>query len=215
MRTTRPRRRRRGADRSAWDQVRPCEMCSFQFPGPVGRPGRGRSDVTDPVAFGRGLAVAGAAVRATPSNAIRATAATGPCDQRRGYLRHRRRASVARRTSRGPRRALGAGPGGASLTAMDLTLSPRQLELQARARAFVRDVLQPREAEFERANGRVARDWGDPIRRAAIEARLHGGSLPARSAARAGRSSSRSSSTSSSGRRPAACGRTCRAPTTC
>ena len=31
------------------------------------------------------------------------------------------------------------------------------------------------------SNGRVAaspRDWGDPIRRAAIEARLHGGSLP-------------------------------------
>ena len=61
---------------------------------------------------------------------------------------------------------------------MDLTLSPAQLELQARARAFVRDVLQPREVEFERANGRVARDWGDPIRRAAIEARLHGGSFP-------------------------------------
>jgi acyl-CoA dehydrogenase len=61
---------------------------------------------------------------------------------------------------------------------MDLTLSPVQLELQARARAFVRDVLQPREVEFERANGRVARDWGDPIRRAAIEARLHGGSFP-------------------------------------
>ena len=61
---------------------------------------------------------------------------------------------------------------------MDLTLTPAQLELQARARAFVRDVLQPRELEFERANGRVARDWGDPIRRAAIEARLHGGSFP-------------------------------------
>jgi len=61
---------------------------------------------------------------------------------------------------------------------MDLALSTEQIELQARARAFVRDVLQPREAEFERANGRVARDWGDPIRRAAIEAHLHGGSLP-------------------------------------
>ncbi len=62
---------------------------------------------------------------------------------------------------------------------MDLTLTPAQLELQARARAFVRDVLQPREAEFERASGRVPRDWGNPIRRAAIEARLHGGSFPA------------------------------------
>ena len=61
---------------------------------------------------------------------------------------------------------------------MDLTLTNAQLELQARARGFVRDVLQPREVEFERANGRVPRDWGNPIRRAAIEARLHGGSLP-------------------------------------
>ncbi len=61
---------------------------------------------------------------------------------------------------------------------MDLTLTPAQLELQARARAFVRDELQPREVEFERANGRVPRGWGDPIRRAAIAARLHGGSLP-------------------------------------
>ncbi len=61
---------------------------------------------------------------------------------------------------------------------MNLTLTDAQLELQARARGFVRDVLQPREVEFERANGRVPRDWGDPIRRAAIENRLHGGSLP-------------------------------------
>ena len=61
---------------------------------------------------------------------------------------------------------------------MDLTLTNAQLELQARARGFVRDVLQPREVEFERANGRVPRDWGNPIRRAAIGARLHGGSLP-------------------------------------
>jgi acyl-CoA dehydrogenase len=61
---------------------------------------------------------------------------------------------------------------------MDLTLTQAQLELQARARAFVQDELQPREAEFERADGRVPSDWGDPIRRAAIEARLHGGSMP-------------------------------------
>ena len=61
---------------------------------------------------------------------------------------------------------------------MDFTLSAEQLELQARARTFVREVLQPRELEFERANGRVPRDWGNPIRRAAIEARLHGGSFP-------------------------------------
>ena len=61
---------------------------------------------------------------------------------------------------------------------MDLTLSAEQLDLQARTRAFVRDVLQPREAEFERAGGTVPRDWGNSIRRAAIEARLHGGSFP-------------------------------------
>jgi len=62
--------------------------------------------------------------------------------------------------------------------AVDFTLTPAQLELQARARAFVQDVLQPREVEFERAGGRVPRDWGDSIRRAAIEAGLNGGSLP-------------------------------------
>ena len=61
---------------------------------------------------------------------------------------------------------------------MDLTLTDAQLELPARARGFVREVLQPHEVEFERANGRVPRHWGDPIRTAAIEARLHGGSLP-------------------------------------
>ncbi len=61
---------------------------------------------------------------------------------------------------------------------MDLTLSPAQREVRDRARAFVRDVLQPREREFERAGGRVPRDWGTPIRRAAIEARLQGGSFP-------------------------------------
>ena len=61
---------------------------------------------------------------------------------------------------------------------MDLTLSPAQLELQDRARRFVRDVLQPREVEFERATGRVPRDWGNDLRRAAIEANLHGGSFP-------------------------------------
>jgi alkylation response protein AidB-like acyl-CoA dehydrogenase len=61
---------------------------------------------------------------------------------------------------------------------MDLALSPAQQELQARARAFVRNVLQPAELEFEGRSGRVPRDWGRPIREAAIEARLHGGSLP-------------------------------------
>jgi alkylation response protein AidB-like acyl-CoA dehydrogenase len=61
---------------------------------------------------------------------------------------------------------------------MDFALTPAQLELQQRARRFVRDVLQPRELEFERANGRVPKEWGGPIRKAAIEAHLHGGSFP-------------------------------------
>ena len=62
---------------------------------------------------------------------------------------------------------------------MDLTLTPAQLELQARARAFVRDEsCSHARPSSRRAGGRVPRDWGDPIRRAAIEARLHGGSLP-------------------------------------
>ena len=61
---------------------------------------------------------------------------------------------------------------------MDFTFSSRQLELQARARDFVRQVLQPREAEFELAGGRVPRAWGTAIRQAAIEARLNGGSMP-------------------------------------
>jgi alkylation response protein AidB-like acyl-CoA dehydrogenase len=61
---------------------------------------------------------------------------------------------------------------------VDLTLSPAQVELQRRARAFVQEVLQPREVEFEGAGGRMLREWGAPIRAAAIEARLNGGSLP-------------------------------------
>jgi alkylation response protein AidB-like acyl-CoA dehydrogenase len=58
----------------------------------------------------------------------------------------------------------------------DLTASQR--ELRARARMFVREVLQPRELEFELAGGRMPPAWGMAIRKAAIEARLHGGSIP-------------------------------------
>ena len=61
---------------------------------------------------------------------------------------------------------------------MDRDLTAAERELQARARVFVREVLQPREVEFERAGGRMPREWGDEIRRAAIDARLHGGPLP-------------------------------------
>jgi alkylation response protein AidB-like acyl-CoA dehydrogenase len=61
---------------------------------------------------------------------------------------------------------------------MDVGLTPAERDLQARARAFVRDVLQPHEQEFERANGRMPREWGTEIRRAARAANLHGGSFP-------------------------------------
>ena len=61
---------------------------------------------------------------------------------------------------------------------MDLSLTPDQVELQARAHAYVTDHLQPLEAEFERAGGRLAADVRDRLKRAAIDARLHGGSLP-------------------------------------
>ena len=57
-------------------------------------------------------------------------------------------------------------------------LTPAQRELRDRAREFVREVLQPREIEFERAGGRMPRAWGMEIRRAAIEANLNGGSIP-------------------------------------
>jgi alkylation response protein AidB-like acyl-CoA dehydrogenase len=61
---------------------------------------------------------------------------------------------------------------------MDLRLSDAERELQDRARAYAREVLQPLEDEFERADGRLSRKQGSDLRRAAIEARLHGGSLP-------------------------------------
>ena len=61
---------------------------------------------------------------------------------------------------------------------MDLSLTTSQRELQARARAYVTEVLQPIEAEFERAGGRLSTAHRDDLKRAAIEARLHGGSFP-------------------------------------
>jgi alkylation response protein AidB-like acyl-CoA dehydrogenase len=64
------------------------------------------------------------------------------------------------------------------LCSMDLRLSDAERELQGRARAYAREVLQPLEEEFERADGRLSRKQGSDLRRAAIEARLHGGSLP-------------------------------------
>ena len=61
---------------------------------------------------------------------------------------------------------------------MDLSLTPDQLELQARARAFVVDVLQPLENDFERAGGQLDPAVERDLKRRAIEAKLHGGSFP-------------------------------------
>lgn len=60
---------------------------------------------------------------------------------------------------------------------MDLTLTPAQANLRDRARAYVTDHLQPLEAEFERRHTLDPSTIAD-LKRLAIEARLHGGSLP-------------------------------------
>ena len=94
-----------------------------------------------------------------------------------------RRSAAARRrvgaASRAPRRDPATGRvAWLILAAMDLTLTPGPARAPGAGPRLRREVLQPREAEFEAADGRVPRDWGDPIRQAAIEARLHGGSFP-------------------------------------
>jgi alkylation response protein AidB-like acyl-CoA dehydrogenase len=60
---------------------------------------------------------------------------------------------------------------------MDLTLTPAQTDLRDRARAYVVDALQPLEEVFER-NHTLSDDTVRELKRLAIEARLHGGSLP-------------------------------------
>ncbi len=50
--------------------------------------------------------------------------------------------------------------------------------LRDRARAYVRDVLQPLEGELERGGGRLPAGTRQALKRAAIDARLHGGSFP-------------------------------------
>ena len=60
---------------------------------------------------------------------------------------------------------------------MDLTLTPRQSELRDRARAYVVDVLQPLEGVFEQHHS-LPPDTIRELKRAAIDARLQGGSLP-------------------------------------
>jgi acyl-CoA dehydrogenase len=54
-------------------------------------------------------------------------------------------------------------------------LTPDQLELQARARAFVEGVLMPLEQEAEKAGGRLSAEQIARIRQEAIAARLQGG----------------------------------------
>jgi len=61
---------------------------------------------------------------------------------------------------------------------MDPTLGATQRELQAAARGFVREVLQPLEVDFERAGGRLPADAKARIRQASVAAGLVGGSLP-------------------------------------
>jgi len=55
------------------------------------------------------------------------------------------------------------------------TLTPEHTELQARARAFVEEVLMPLEVEAERARGRLPAERIAEIRHAAIDRRLGGG----------------------------------------
>jgi acyl-CoA dehydrogenase len=61
---------------------------------------------------------------------------------------------------------------------MDLTLGAAEASLQSRTRAFVRDVLQPLEVDFERAGGRLPAAIRAEIRSASLAAGLVGGSLP-------------------------------------
>jgi alkylation response protein AidB-like acyl-CoA dehydrogenase len=55
------------------------------------------------------------------------------------------------------------------------TLTPQQTELQARARAFVEEVLIPLEVPAERSRGRLPGESVEEIRREAIARRLAGG----------------------------------------
>jgi acyl-CoA dehydrogenase len=61
---------------------------------------------------------------------------------------------------------------------MDLNLTAAQAELRERARAYVVDVLQPLEVPFERGHGSLPVEAVREAKRRAIEANLHGGSLP-------------------------------------
>jgi acyl-CoA dehydrogenase len=58
------------------------------------------------------------------------------------------------------------------------SLTHDQRELRERARRFVEDVLMPLEVPAELALGRLPVETVDEIKRAAIDARLHGGRIP-------------------------------------
>jgi acyl-CoA dehydrogenase len=66
-----------------------------------------------------------------------------------------------------------------TLPAATQELTNAQQELQDRAREFVERVLIPLEVEAEQAGGRLAAEIVKRIQRAAIDARLHGGRIPA------------------------------------
>jgi acyl-CoA dehydrogenase len=61
---------------------------------------------------------------------------------------------------------------------MDFALTPALVELRERARRYTVDVLQPLEAQFERDHGVLSTALGNDLRKAAIQANLHAGSLP-------------------------------------
>lgn len=63
-------------------------------------------------------------------------------------------------------------------TPLDDRLTSAERDLRDRARTFTREVLRPREVEFQRADGRMPKAWSDEIRRAALDAGLAGGSIP-------------------------------------
>ena len=54
-------------------------------------------------------------------------------------------------------------------------LTPKQLDLQQQARAFVENVLMPLEREAEELGGRLPEETVETIKREAIAARLNGG----------------------------------------
>ena len=61
---------------------------------------------------------------------------------------------------------------------MDFALTPELVELRERARRYTVDVLQPLETSFERDHGVLPRAEGNALRKAAVAANLHAGSLP-------------------------------------